>query len=56
MPINTSDRMRLGSNILIHFTNITRNADKILKEQKENNKVVYLKHIGDLVLNLESAL
>lgn len=52
---NPEDRMVLCSNLLLHFTKITRNADKILSEQKENNKIEFLKKIAELVPNLEQA-
>ena len=54
--LDSKDRIRLGSNILLHYTDITRNADNILKEQKNNNKIDYLKQIADLVPKLENAL
>jgi len=53
--MGANERMQLSSNILLHFTNITRNADDILKKQKENNKIEYLKQIADLVPDLENA-
>lgn len=33
----------LNDNLFLHFTNITRSADKILKSQKENKKTNFLK-------------
>lgn len=50
-----SDRKKLCSNILLHFTNITRNADQILSAQKKNNKKDFLGSIAGLVPDLESA-
>lgn len=34
LDLSVNDRMRLGSNILLHFTNITRKAGTILSDQK----------------------
>jgi len=56
MNLEPSERIKLGSNVLLHFTNITRNANKILKEQNNNNKVVLLKQIASLVPKLEASL
>ncbi len=53
--INQSDRFRLCSNLLLHFTKITRNADKILSQQKKNNKISFLTKIADLVPELEQS-
>ena len=49
-------RIRLGSNLLLHFTNITRNADTVLKEQNENADQNYklLCELADLVPELET--
>lgn len=52
---NPIDRIRLCSNILLHFTKITRNADKILIQQKENNKTEFLIKIANLVPRLEES-
>ena len=51
-------RIRLGSNILLHFTNITRSADVILREQKKNtsNKFSFLSDLSGLVPVLEREL
>ncbi len=53
--INSMDRIRLCSNILLHFTKITRNADKILTQQKANNKTEFLIKIANLVPQLEES-
>lgn len=49
------NRIRLGSNILLHFTNITRKADKILLELKNNtnNKFESLNDLASMVPLLE---
>ena len=52
---DNSDRMKLCSNILLHYTNITRDADNILSAQKKNNKTVFLNSIAELVCDLEEA-
>lgn len=36
LNLSRDSRIRLGSNLLLHFTNITRKADVILSEQKNN--------------------
>ena len=48
----------MGSNLLLHFTNITRNADNILKEQKNNthNTFDFLADLASLVPVLEKEL
>lgn len=55
LGLSRDNRIRLGSNILLHFTNITRKADNILKEQKKNinNKFESLNDIASLVPLLE---
>ncbi len=53
--INAIDRIRLCSNLLLHFTKITRNADVILGQQKANNKTEFLLKIADLVPKLEES-
>lgn len=55
LNLSTEGRMRLGSNLLLHFTNITRKADSILSKQKGNtlNNFEALKGISDLVPLLE---
>lgn len=58
ISLNTDhyNRMKLGSNLLLHFTNITRNADEILREQNNNADSNYrlLCELADLVPELES--
>ena len=54
--LNSRDRLVFGSNLLLHFTNITRNSESILNEQKNNNKIRILKQIADLVPELDKAL
>jgi D-glycero-alpha-D-manno-heptose-7-phosphate kinase len=57
MPLNLSrdNRIKLGSNILLHFTNITRKADSILSDQKNNTQdnLALLDSLVDLVGELE---
>lgn len=52
---NPIDRIRLCSNLLLHFTKITRNADNILVQQKANNKTEFLQKIANLVPMLEES-
>ena len=58
LPFDRDMRIRLGSNILLHFTNITRSADVILREQKKNtsNKFSLLSDLSSLVPILEREL
>ena len=58
LPFDRDMRIRLGSNILLHFTNITRSADVILREQKKNtsNKFSFLSDLSGLVPVLEREL
>jgi D-glycero-alpha-D-manno-heptose-7-phosphate kinase len=57
IPLNLSrdNRIKLGSNILLHFTNITRKADTILSDQKNNTQdnLALLNSLVDLVGELE---
>jgi len=57
IPLNLSrdNRIKLGSNILLHFTNITRKADTILSDQKNNTQdnLASLNSLVDLVGELE---
>ncbi len=55
LNFSREQRIKLGSNILLHFTNITRKADNILKEQKSNtnNKFELLNDLAALVPVLE---
>ena len=56
-PINlsASDRLTLGARLFLHFTNLTRNADHILSEQKTNitSTTDYWHGIAALVPRLE---
>ncbi len=58
IPLNLSrdNRIKLGSNILLHFTNITRKADSILSDQKNNTQdnLALLDSLADLVGELEN--
>jgi D-glycero-alpha-D-manno-heptose-7-phosphate kinase len=38
LKLSANDRIKLGSNILLHFTDITRKAGKILGDQKSKSK------------------
>jgi len=53
---NSEKRIRLGSNLLLHFTSITRNANDVLKEQNANSNKNHsiLSEMADLVLELET--
>jgi D-glycero-alpha-D-manno-heptose-7-phosphate kinase len=58
IPLNLSrdNRIKLGSNILLHFTNITRKADSILSDQKNNiqDNLALLDSLANLVGELEN--
>ena len=58
LPLSEGDRQMLGARLFLHFTNMTRNADDILTEQKRNtaDKFGLLQRIADLVPRLESGL
>ena len=58
LPFDRDMRIRLGSNLLLHFTDITRSADTILREQKKNtsNKFSFLSDLSGLVPVLEREL
>ena len=58
LSYSRESRMKMGSNLLLHFTNITRNADNILKEQKNNthNTFDFLADLASLVPVLEKEL
>ena len=56
--LNQQTYLKLGSNILMHFTNITRSADKILSIQKQDTqkKIDNLNKIAELVDVLDENL
>ena len=56
LNLSRDNRIRLGSNLLLHFTNITRKADVILSEQKNNTNDNFesLKSLAELVPILEN--
>jgi D-glycero-alpha-D-manno-heptose-7-phosphate kinase len=58
MKIPESTRRRLSSNLLLFYTNRTRNADTILSEQKNNlkEKIEYLRKIKKYVEVLKEIL
>jgi D-glycero-alpha-D-manno-heptose-7-phosphate kinase len=58
MKIPESTRRRLSSNLLLFYTNRTRNADSILSEQKNNlkEKIEYLREIKKYVEILKESL
>ena len=47
LPVYNENYRRLGSNLMLFYTGITRSADKILKQQKQNtaNKLDHLRKI-----------
>ena len=55
LDLTRENRIRLGSNLLLHFTNITRKADSILSDQKNNTQdnLSSLNSLVDLVHKLE---
>ena len=56
--LEEDDLLKLGSNILLHFTNQTRSADKILSKQNRNidNRLKELSSIKDLVSLFENGI
>ena len=58
LPLAEDAYGTLGSRLFLHFTNITRNADEILAEQKKNTvgKLALLQQMAGLVPQLEAAL
>ena len=58
LPISKKNRIKLQNNLIFFYTNITRDASKILKNQilKKNEKIDYLNNIKNLVSELEIIL
>lgn len=58
IEISSERKRKLGSNILLFFTNVTRKAGNILSEQKENinEKMDFLDKIKELTYKAEIAL
>lgn len=58
IKIDTDLRMKLGSNLLLHFTNITRQSDSVLVEQKNNTyeNGSLLSELASLVPEMEEML
>lgn len=58
LPISNSNLLKLGSNLLLFYTNKTRKADTILERQKKNtdSKREVLRSMRDLVPKLEYSL
>jgi len=58
LNLSRDSRIRLGSNLLLHFTNITRKADVILSEQKNktNDNLNSLNNLAAMVPILEKEL
>ncbi len=58
IEISNERKRKLGSNILLFFTNVTRKAGNILSEQKENinEKMDFLDKIKELTYKAELAL
>lgn len=56
LKLSRENRIKLGSNLLLHFTDITRKADSILSEQKNNTQenLTLLNGLVDLVNKLET--
>jgi D-glycero-alpha-D-manno-heptose-7-phosphate kinase len=52
--LSEHDLLRISSNLLLHYTKITRSADSILLEQKQNTKDKFdqLQQIGNMVKEL----
>jgi len=51
-------RKTLGENLLLFYTGITRNANSVLKKQKESTekKMIYLGHMKEMAQNISNAL
>lgn len=58
LDLTRDNRIKIGSNLLLHFTNITRKADSILFDQKNNtdNNILMLNNLVELVNKLENEL
>lgn len=58
LDLTRDNRIKIGSNLLLHFTNITRKADTILLDQKNNTdkNILLLNNLVDLVNKLENEL
>jgi len=58
LPVYNSNLLKLGSHLLLFFTNKTRKADVILEKQKKStqNKRTMLRGMRDLVNKLEHSL
>jgi D-glycero-alpha-D-manno-heptose-7-phosphate kinase len=56
--LSSERKRRLGSNLLLFFTNVTRTAGSILSEQKENisEKMDFLNKIKELTFKAERSL
>ena len=56
LDFSRENRIKLGSNLLLHFTNITRKADSILTDQKNKTQdnLTLLNSLVDLVSKLEN--
>lgn len=56
LDLSRDNRIKLGSNLLLHFTNITRKADSILSDQKNNtnDNLSSLNSLVNLVGKLEN--
>jgi D-glycero-alpha-D-manno-heptose-7-phosphate kinase len=56
LELSRDNRIKLGSNLLLHFTNITRKADVILSEQKDKTQVnmTSLNNLASMVPALEN--
>lgn len=52
--LSEQELLNLGSSLLLHYTNKTRSADEILKEQKSNTEIIInqLEQIGNMVNEL----
>lgn len=58
LPISLKNKVKLQKNLIFFYTDLTRDASKILKKQINitDNKNQYLKKIKDLVAEFESVL
>ena len=56
MNFSRENRIKLGSNLLLHFTNKTRKADSILSDQKKKvqTNLKFLNTLVDMVPKLEN--
>ncbi len=58
LPISVKNRIKLQNNLVFFYTNLQRDASKVLRKQIKlnKNKIIYLEKIKDLVKEFEKIL